>query len=316
MTHRDLEEQLRAEIAERRRDLEAIQSVGPMEALLRGQLEVRIAEVERELAVAVNPILVLRLKDEENSHAVEAKRLGSILTRLQDSITRAGWAIRTGADDQRDPPASIIQGTTFDVLAFASGSFQITLRHLEHTDLHQLQLETETAVLAEEAVEKLMILFRAAERAELDTEELEDLASQLGKGPSDSVQKLLAQLVEGGLTAEFNMEGMHSTAATLQPPAADRLRGWLRTVQENTERIEITARLTLGDEDDGNFRLVDDAGTPYEGKGDPDILAGRTIGMAYDAVLDRVTSVGEHTGTIRTKYVLRSLRSPGTHGGD
>lgn len=309
MTHRELEEQLRSEIAERRRELSQVAGDDHVSGLVRGQLEARIATVEDELSTAINPVLVLSLTDEDGSHSVQAKRLGSILSRLQDAITRTGWALETGAEDHRDPPAQMIQATTFDVLALSPGSFEITMRHAEHEDLQQLYLDTETPSLAEEAVGKLMELFSAAEEAELDSDELEELATGLGKGPSDSVQKLLAHFVEGGLSARFELGAVRSSRAYLKPQSADRLRSWLRSVEERTERVSVRGRLTLGDEDDGNFRLVDAAGTPYEGKADPAILAGKTLGDTFDAVLDQVTAIGEHTGTVRTKWLLRSLRS-------
>lgn len=309
MTARNREEQARDEIARHRRFIE---SAGPAEdfasQFARGQLEARIDELEGIIRGEMPRLDVVLGGEEAEQHRVPAELLGRLIRRLQQGITRIGWAFQAGATDEREPPVAIKRLTSFDVVAFSPSSFRITLQRPMTTDLMAQQLELDVAPeLAEMSVGAFMELVGRAQDQSLD-EEAEELAHRIGQASAKSVQRLMGDLAQSNMVATFDWRGDGEARAIVTPETAKGLGDWLRSVEERTRPIEVRGTLHGGDDLVGNFKLVDAAENVYEGKADPEILAGKTFGETYIAALDEVTSVADHIGTTTQKYVLRSLR--------
>lgn len=309
MTTRDTENQMRAEIARHRRFSEEAGTPEDFASrLMDGQIEARITSLETDLRGFLEPRLDVTFSGEEaERHRVPANLLGRVITRLQQSVTRVGWTAHAGGSGDGPIPARIEQLMAMDVVALAAGSFRITLQQPLEQDLLEERLELGDPRLIQTSVESLLTLFEAAQLGRLD-EDVEEVAQSIGKGAAKTVQRLLNDLAKSGMSTAFDWKGETEQSVELIPDAAGRLRDWLKSVEERTHEIRVIGTLEMGDHDVGRFKLIDAGGHVYEGKSNPDILAGKSLTQSFEAVIEIVTAVADHIGSVTERYTLRALQ--------
>lgn len=314
MTTRDTENQIRAEIARHRRFLE--ESPAPVDfasRLMDGQLEARVSSLEADLRGLLEPRFDVTLFGQEaEQHRLPASLLGRVITRLQQSVTRIGWTSHAGGTGEGPIPTWIDHLMAMDVVALAPGSFRITLQQPLKEDLLAERLELDDPRLIQTSIESLLTLFEAAQLGHLD-EDVEEVAHAIGRGAAKTVQRLLNDLATSGMSTDLHWKGGTERFVELDPDAAGRLRDWLRSVEERTHEVRVIGTLEMGDHDVGRFKLIDTGGRVYEGKANPDILAGKPLTQSFEAVIEVVTAIADHIGSQTERYTLRALRPDPRH---
>jgi len=312
MMREELEQQLRNEIADHRQALTELPvNDSFINRLARGQTEARIAEVETDLRDLLEPGLEMVLSGEEaDSHRIPANLFARLVGHLERSLVRTGWALSSGATDERQPPVGIERAMALDIVALDAASFHISMRKSMVENLADGRLDLDDESLVEQSVDILLTIFEHAERHTLD-EETEDLARRIGGGSARQIQKLMGDLQDSGMDCGFKWaSGGSERVVTLTPSSAGYLRDWMRSVEESTDHIRVTGILHGGDDLVGKFKLVDAAENVYEGTASPEVIAGKRFGDTYIANIDVVTAVAGNVGSERQRYILRSLERP------
>ena len=307
MTREQIERQLSEEITDLRRIMETVALGDFTGEVVVAQYDARLEFLESALRGLIEPRLDVTFGgDSADQHRVPARFLARVVGRLQQSVTRTGWSFHSGAVDEREPPVPIQRALSLDVVAVSPSSFRITFQNPLEEDLSQQELDLRDPRLLETSIGALLSLFEAAQSEHL-TEETEELARRIGKGAAKSVQRLLGDLADSGMSTRFNWAGEAERSIDVSPDTAGRLRDWLRSVEERTEEIRMVGTLHGGDDLVGRFIFEDLGGTVYEGRAEPDVMAGKRITETYEAVIEVVTAVADHTGVESHSYVLRAL---------
>jgi hypothetical protein len=244
--------------------------------------------------------LSLRLIDETDagSHAITMSMLGNLLTRVQSTLNWALWSQESGPNVAGDHvPVSVERAAKTEVVALATGSFEIVVRKSESDLGHTFA----------SSVDLILDLASLGDDRRFD-DSMSAVVKKLGPEATRRAQLLFEKLAANGQHLDLGWRN-GGRRSFISSSSSGELSRWLGNYEEESLVHSISDGIVRMVDENGRFRITDGHGSRYEGRSNVD-LTGWAVGdacLAEVAVLTR-----RATSAQKIRYVLETLRRPGT----
>lgn len=278
----------------------------PISEIFAALIEVREIAVEKQ-----TEILSLKFKFvyKENSKEVPAKKMGNVLTSLQDLFDAVGQSESGNSSTVGKIPQDVLKKTELHLFETFKGSFGVRLALAPPQQLHLFE-----PPLAERVSQSFIELIKRSNFN--DKKALKDYLLRIKRRAASRYRKFLMTLINSEANFYVNWGSVNPTKGGQAKLTFDNAIATIEFINkmevEEPEQYNINGELIAASKANNSFEIKEfSEGKKYFGKVAENIANNKdvelTIGRLYSATIQEVSSINPATGEEKTEYTAINL---------